>query len=39
VKVETTATERVRTFSEKTAGSYETWISVFERVMLDDGRH
>jgi hypothetical protein len=39
VKVETTATERVRTFYEKTAGSYETWISVFERVMLDDGRH
>ncbi len=38
MKVETTATERVRTFYEKTAGSYETWISVFERVMLDDGR-
>lgn len=38
MKVETTATERVRTFYEKTARSYETWVSVFERAMLDDGR-
>lgn len=38
MKVETTATGRVRTFYEKTARSYETWASVFERVMLDDGR-
>jgi ubiquinone/menaquinone biosynthesis C-methylase UbiE len=31
-------TKQVRAYYEKTAPSYETWVAVFERAMLGDGR-